>query len=225
LSLALSLAPADAQVQALASRVYALLGSKSRAISYARRWIRSAPDSVDAWAALAQAFIADARLQAGLDTAIEASQRYPRESRLWRARVLALAQMRRCDEGLKIIEQWRTFARNQPAIETTLAFLFACKGDAEALQKLQRQQQRELALGNRVDAQSQAALQLALADFSGALDTLESMYLQHDPQLPLWIAQPAFGIEVLADEPRFKALLDRLDLPAAATQWARRSAP
>ena len=225
LSLALSLAPADAQVQALASRVYALLGSKSRAISYARRWIRSAPDSVDAWAALAQAFIADARLQAGLDTAIEASQRYPRESRLWRARVLALAQMRRCDEGLKIIEQWRTFARNQPAIETTLAFLFACKGDAEALQKLQRQQQRELALGNRVDAQSQAALQLALADFSGALDTLESMYLQHDPQLPLWIAQPAFGIEVLAGEPRFTALLDRLDLPAAATQWARRSAP
>ncbi len=222
---ALSLAPADATVQARASQVYRVLGPASRWLSAARRWVRSAPDSAEAWAQLSLALTADGRAQAGLDTAMDASRRVPDEPALWHARVMALVQLQRCADALRAVDQWRVLAPKDAAIDAPRAYLLACVGNREGLIALQRDFDRRLAVGDRVDDFSLAVLQLSLGETESALEVMERMYEARDPQLPIWVTQPVFGIEALARQPRFMALLDRLDLPASAYRWPARGTP
>jgi len=215
---ALSLAPADAQVQSQAARLYLMLGAPDRSANAARRWVRSEPDSARAWHSLAQALINAGQTAAALDIAASASARFPDFAPLWQTRALALQLLQRCPEAVAALE--RALELEPP--NAGAASVYACAGQPERVHQLLRSQQRLIAMGDPVDLMSVAVTQLALGQKEAALATLESMYQNRDANLLPWITQPQHGIAQLAGQPRLIELIDQLHLPEGALRWQAR---
>ena len=218
---ALSLAPGAEDIQALAAQFYRVFGPHSRGVEFARRWVRTAPDSAPAWTALTTAVINTGRTAAGLDAATTGTQRFPEFWPLWQTRAQALQLLGRCKESVSVLDRAPQTASDSEH-ELALASALACAGDLDRLAHLQRRLENALASGDPVSGMRIAVSALAGGNRPGALDALEAMYHSRDPLLAPLITQPQHGIEQLAGEPRLVALLDLLQLPDGALRWPAR---
>lgn len=221
---ALGLEPGAADVQAGAAHYFMHLGSRQRAVEHALRLLQIEPDVPSSWDTLTLALTNAGRLDEALAASERSIARFPEHWPSWHARALVFEQLGRCSEGVAAHEQaLKLGAGAEVELNSTAASLYVCAGQRDRAIALLRDLQTRRASGDPIGDLAFATAHLALGQPAPALDALEAMYASGDAHLWTWLPHRLYGIEQLAKEPRFLALLGKLQLPAEALSWDPRA--
>jgi serine/threonine-protein kinase PpkA len=216
---ALSYGPGDAEVRAAAAEFHMSLGSREQAVEHAQRLLQIEPESARAWNTLTRALLYAGRDSEALSSSDRSLQRLPGHWPSLALHALVLEQLGRCREGIAAHEQALALTDARAELEGNGASLYVCDGRVGQAQALLRDLQRRRASGDPISDLPFALSYLALDQTDQALSALEAMFSAGDPRLWQWIGNRVHGIDKLAADPRFLALLKRLRLPPEAMNW------
>jgi len=211
--------PGSADVRAGAAAYHAYLGSRAQAVEHALRLVQIEPELARSWDTLTQTLIQAGRLDEALTSTERSLQRFPQHWPTLRNRAQTLELLGRCDDGIAAHERALALSDAAQELNSTVASLYRCAGRLDRAQTLLRELQLQRASGDKVSDMAFATTFLALGQKDAALDAMEAMLGAADPRLWQWLVSPRFGIQQLAGEPRFLALLERLHLPPDAMRW------
>ena len=216
---ALSYGPGVAEVRAAAAEFHMSLGSREQAVEHAQRLLQIEPESARAWNTLTRALLHAGREAEALGSSERSLQRQPDHWPSLELHALVLEQLGRCSAGIAAHEQAMALTDARAELAGNGASLYVCDGRIEQARALLRDLQRRRASGDAISDLPFALSYLALDQKEQALGALEAMSSAGDPRLWQWIGNPVQGIDKLAGEKRFLALLDRLRLPPEAMTW------
>ncbi len=216
---ALSYGPGVAEVRVAAAEFHMSLGSREQAVEHAQRLLQIEPESARAWNTLTRALLYAGRDAEALGSSERSLQRQPEHWPSLELHALVLEQQGRCSAGIAAHEQAMALTDARAELDGNGASLYVCAGRIEQARALLRDLQRRRASGDAISDLLFALSYLALDQKEQALGALEAMYSAGDPRLWQWIGNRLHGIDKLAGDARFLALLERLRLPPEAMNW------
>jgi TolB-like protein/Tfp pilus assembly protein PilF len=216
---ALSFGPGAAEVRAAAAEFHMSLGSRERAVEHAQRWLQIEPESPRAWNTLTRALLYAGRGEEALTSSERSLQRFAGHWPSLQVHALVLEQLGRCSAGIAAHERALALTDATLELDSSAASLYVCGGRLEHAQALLRDFERRRASADPISDLPFAMAYLALDQKAQALTALEALLSAGDPRLWQWVGNRVHGIDKLAGEPRFLALIARLQLPPEAMNW------
>lgn len=211
--------PGSADVRAGAAAFHQYLGSRELAVEQALRVVQIEPELARSWDTLTQALMQADRLDEALTSTERSLQRFPQHWPTLRARAQVLELLGRCNEGIAAHERALAMSDAAQELNSTVASLYRCAGRLDRVRTLLRELELQRASGDQVSDMAFATTYLALGQKQAAMAAMEAMLGAGDPRLWQWLGSRRYGVEQLAGEPRFLALLARLHLPPEAMLW------
>lgn len=117
-------------------------------------------------------------------------------------------------EALEMFERARFLVGNEQSVLSAMGQIAAQAGQKQKALEMLRELEAQTRHVPRIRV---ALIHLGLGDKSTALDCIEEAYAQRETQLTSLAVHPIY--DDLRNEPRFRALLEKLDLPVIGGGW------
>ncbi len=203
---AIELAPNDARNHYLYSFLLITLGRTDEALVHARR--SRELDPVSKTAAHSYALTCDRRFEEALDVGVPILETTPDNS-IWRGMIAAYIHAGRSGEALSLYERTPAAIREEVATSIHLPIIYANLGDRAKAEEVLRELEVQ-ARDNAGRTVRLAAVYAVLGRDHDALDALETGLTTRDDRM-VWLKTNPF-FDTLRDEPRFQAILRKMNL-------------
>ena len=211
---ALALNPGDGAVRSSFSMALGCLGRADESLSEARRAVELDPVSAYTNRALALSLLSARRFDEAAEQARKTLDLDPAYLLAYVDLGMAAAAMGDPQEAVRVCREAHQLAPDEAWLESVLGWAYALAGQREeALKILQHRKQR----GSTPFFMG--VLCLGLGEQSQALGYLEQAWEDRDGLLPF--INVSFSFDPLRSDPRFQALLRRMNFPAAASPAPR----